>query len=184
MLRRCRSVSTSVTFLHSTNSPTSRSLSQAPCLLGLRTGLLQNVESIFEIETTALAHVACTPFESVSYWLTLPMLIPVSITPGSSLWSRTLDCPPFSVASCEVFTGTASHTWHSREQNEDNSLWPEEYDKVVLRVVSFWQWPLTQSSDGSKSQLSQETWTNWSYCNLLNALTLTISLLHHSLFGV
>ena len=44
---------------------------------------------------------------------------------------------PFSVVSCEVFTATASHTWNSREQNEDNALWPEEYDKVVLRVGSF-----------------------------------------------
>ena len=38
----CRSISTSMTFLCSTNSPTS-SLSQAPCLLSLQTGLLQNV---------------------------------------------------------------------------------------------------------------------------------------------
>ena len=29
------------------------------------------------------------------------------------------------------------HTWNLREQKEDNSFWPEEYDKVVLQVVSF-----------------------------------------------
>ena len=38
---RCGSVSTSVTFLCSTNSPTAR-LSQAPCLLNLQTGFLHN----------------------------------------------------------------------------------------------------------------------------------------------
>ena len=54
----------------------------------------------------------------------------MSITPGSSLRSRTLDCLAFSVA--------------SREQNEDNSLWTEVHDKVVLRVVSFLQWPSTR----------------------------------------
>ena len=68
---------------------------------------------------------------------------PVSITPGSSLCSRTLGCLIFSVASCEVFTATTSRTWNSPEQTEDNSLWPEEYDKVVLRAAFFLQWPLT-----------------------------------------
>ena len=75
---------------------------------------------------------------------------------------------------------TASRTWNLQEPNGDNSLWPEEYDKVVLRVVSFLHWPLTQSSDGSKNQLSQGTPTTWNLCSLHNALTLTISLLHHS----
>ena len=31
----------------------------------------------------------------VSFWLTLPLHVPVSITPRSSLWLRTLDCLPF-----------------------------------------------------------------------------------------
>ena len=35
--------------------------------------------------------------------------------------SRALDCPTFSSASYEAFTGTALHTWNLREQNEDNS---------------------------------------------------------------
>ena len=73
----------------------------------------------------------------VIFWLTLLLLIPVSSILGSSLWLRTLDCLPFSVVFCEIFTGTASHTWNLREQNDDNSSWPEEYDKVDLRVVSF-----------------------------------------------
>ena len=52
---------------------------------------------------------------------------------------------------------TASHTWNLREQNEDNSLWPEEFDKVVLRVVSFLQWLLTQFSDGSRKSIIPKT---------------------------
>ena len=60
-------------------------------------------------------------------------------------------------------------------------LWPEEYDKVVLRVVFFLQWPSTRSSDGSKNQLSQGTSTVWISCCLHNALTLTIWPLLHPL---
>ena len=37
-------------------------------------------------------------------------------SPGSFLCSRTLGCPVFSVASCEVFTATTSHMWNSREE--------------------------------------------------------------------
>ena len=51
--------------------------------------------------------------------------------------SRALDCPTFSSASYEAFTGTALHTWNLRAQNEDNSRSSEEYDKVVLRVAFF-----------------------------------------------
>ena len=77
---------------------------------------------------------------------------------------RTLGCQAFSVASCEVSIKTASHTWNLREQNGDTSS--EEYDKVVLRVVSFLQWPLTRSSDGSKQLLSQGTIDNLDFLQL------------------
>ena len=80
------------------------------------------------------------------------------------------------------FLKTAPLTWNLREQNGDNSLWPEEYDKVVLRVVSFLQWPLTRSSDGSKKLLSQGTPTTWNSCSLHNALTLMISPVLHPRF--
>ena len=120
----------------------------------------------------------------VSFSLTLRLCIPVSITPGSCLCSRTLDCLPFSVGAFEVFTGTASYTWNSREQNEDNSWWPEAYDKVVLQAASFLQWLLTRSSDDSQSLPFQGTPTTWSFCNLLSALSLTMSPLHRSLVGV
>ena len=60
-------------------------------------------------------------------------------------------------------------------------LWPEEYDKVVLRVVFFLQCPSARSSDCSKNQLSQGASTVWISCSLHNALTLTISPFLHPL---
>ena len=45
--------------------------------------------------------------------------------------------PGFLCRFLKKIIGTASHTWNLREQKEDNCLWPEEYDKVVLRVVLF-----------------------------------------------
>ena len=112
----------------------------------------------------------------VSFWLTLLLPIPVSITHGSSLWLRTLDYPAFSAASCEVFTGTASRMWNSREQTEDNSLWSEVWDKVVQRAAFFLRWPSTPSLDGSKRQLFQGTLIIWTSCSLRNVLLLTTSL--------
>ena len=97
----------------------------------------QVTDNIFEIETTALAHVACAPQQSGVLLTDFSLHIRVSITPGSSLCLRTLGCLAFSVASCDGFIRTAPHTWNLREQNEYNSLWPEKYYKVVLRVVSF-----------------------------------------------
>ena len=140
-------------------------------------------QHLFEIETNALAHVACAPQESGVLLTDFAAAYPSVNHSWISLRDREDRIAlPFSFDFCEVFTATASHTWNSREQYEDNSLWPEEYDKVVLRVVTLLQWPLTRSSDGSKSQLSQGTPTTWNSCSLHNALTLTISLwLHHSL---
>ena len=81
----------------------------------------QVTDNIFEIETTALAHVACTPQES-GILLTLLLPIPASITPGSFLCSRKQNCLNSSAASCEVLITTAPRTWNSREQLGDNSL--------------------------------------------------------------
>ena len=60
-------------------------------------------------------------------------------------------------------------------------MWSEDYDKVVLRVVSFFQWPSTRSSDGSKKLLSQGIPTTWNFCSLHlhSALTLMTSPLPH-----
>ena len=109
----------------------------------------QTTDNIFEIETTALAHVACAPQESGFLLADFAAAYP----------SGTLGCPVFSAASSEVSSATASLTFNSREHTEDNSIWPEVYDRVVLRVVFFLQWPSTRSSDGSRSQLSHGTLT-------------------------
>ena len=45
--------------------------------------------------------------------------------------------------------------------------------------LSFLQWPLTRSSDGSKNQLSQGTSAIWTSCSLHNVLKQTISLFLH-----
>ena len=118
----------------------------------------QMTDNIFEIETTPLAHVACAPQESGVLLTDFARCLSqcqslLDLLCDREHWFACLSLSFF----CEVFTGTASHTWNSREQNEDNSLWPEEYDKVVLRVVSFLQWLWIRSSDGSKSQFSQRT---------------------------
>ena len=76
----------------------------------------QNTDNIFQIETTALAHVVCAPQESGILLTTLRLHIPVSITLGSSLCSRKQSCLVSSAASCKVFTTTAPRTWHSLEQ--------------------------------------------------------------------
>ena len=79
-------------------------------------------DNIFEIETSALAHVACAPQES-GVLLTdfLLLRIPVSIIPGFSQSLNILVCLIFSAASYEASTKTALHMWNLREQNEDNS---------------------------------------------------------------
>ena len=52
-------------------------------------------------------------------WLTLLLLIPVSIIPGSSLWSRTLDCPHLSLSVNYFFGDSITHVefgWAERGQ--------------------------------------------------------------------
>ena len=105
-------------------------------------------DNIFEIETTALAHVACAPQESG-----------VLLTDFAAAYPSVNHSWIFSVIEntgllpflCHFLRNNyrKHHTWNSREQNEDNSLWPEEVDKAVLRVVPFLQWLSTLSSDGS-----------------------------------
>ena len=144
----------------------------------------QMTDNIFEIETTALAHVACAPQESGILLTDFAAAYPSVNHSWILSCSRKQSCLIFSAIFCEVFTETSSPTWNSREQTEDNSLWPEVYDTVVQRVASCLQWPSTRSSDGSKGQLSQGTLTTWISCSVPNVLTLMISLLHHSLFWV
>ena len=94
----------------------------------------QMTDNFFEIETTALAHVAvCSArirclFDRLCRCLSQCQ----SLLDLSSLCLRMLGCLAFSVASYEEFLATAPRIWNSREQNEDTFFWPEEYDKVCL----------------------------------------------------
>ena len=88
----------------------------------------------------------------------------------------------FSAASYEVFIKTALLMWNLREQNVDNSRWQEEYDKAVLRAASFFAMAFDPIFRWLKESIFQGTPTTWNFCSLLSALTLTISLLLHSLF--
>ena len=91
----------------------------------------------------------------------------MSTTPGSSPCSRTLSCPVFSAASCEVFTGDS--TTHVEFAGAARGQLP--YGQRCKTGLSsewfpFLQWPLTLSSDGPKRFLSQGTLTTWISCSL------------------
>ena len=140
----------------------------------------QMTDNIFEIETTALAHVVCAPQESGVLVTDFAAAYPSVNHSWILSVIEKQNCPPFSVASCEIFTGTASHTWNSREENEGNSFnGQRSTTRLSCEWFPFCDGLLTQSC--SKSQLSQGTSTIWSSCSLHTVLTLTILPLHHPL---
>ena len=73
---------------------------------------------------SALAHVACAPQESVILLTDFAAAYP-SVN-HSWIFSEIekTELPDFIGRSYEVFLTTALHTWNSREQPGDNSLWP------------------------------------------------------------
>ena len=82
-------------------------------------------DNIFEIETTALAHVACAPQESGFLLTDFAAAYPsVNHSWIFSVLENT-ELPGFICRCLRSITATASRTWNSREPNEDNSLWPE-----------------------------------------------------------
>ena len=138
-------------------------------------------DNIFEIETTSLAHVACAPKESGVLLIDFAAAYP---SVNHSWIFSVIENTGLLVFLCRflrsIYRDSVTHVEFA-EQKEDKSLWPDEYDKIVMRVVFFLQWPLTRSSDGTKSLLSQGTPTTWNSCSLHNALTLTTSPLLHPL---
>ena len=104
----------------------------------------KKADNIFGIETITLAHVACAPQDSG-----------VLLTDFAAAYPSVNHFWIFSVLEntglpdflCRFFTKHLQGQHHThgicREQNEDNSLWPQEYDKAALRVAFFLQWPLT-----------------------------------------
>ena len=77
-------------------------------------------DNIFEIETTALAHVACVLQESGILLTDFAAAYPCV----NHAWILSVIEKTELSASCEVFITTAPRTWNSREQPGDNSLWP------------------------------------------------------------
>ena len=78
-------------------------------------------DNIFEIETTALAHVACAPQDSGILLTDFAAAYPsVNHSWIFSVLENT-GLPDFLYRFLRTFTGTALHTWNLREQNEDNS---------------------------------------------------------------
>ena len=125
----------------------------------------QMTDNIFEIETTALAHVACAPQDSG-----------VLLTDFAAGYPSVNHSWIFSVLENAELPGFLCHFLRSIYRDSithvefagaerGQFLMTREYDKVVLRVVFSLRWPLTRSSDGSKNQLSQGTSTILSSCS-------------------
>ena len=123
----------------------------------------QMTDNIFEIETTALAHVACAPQESGVLLTDFAAAYPsVNHSWIFSVIENT-GLPAFLCRFSAKYLQGQHHTRGIRGSRPRtiNSLWSKVYDRVVQRVVSFLQCPSTRSSDGSKSQSSQGTRTTW-----------------------
>ena len=142
----------------------------------------QMTDNISEIETTALAQVACAPQESGVLLTDCAAAYP-SVN-HSCIFSviENTGLPAFLCRFLRnIYRDSITHVEFSGAER-GQSLWPEEYDKAVLRVVSLLQWPLTRSSDGSQESIVPKNPDNLDFLQSLhNALTLTISPLLHSL---
>ena len=142
----------------------------------------QTADNIFEIETTALAHVACAPQEPGVLLTDFAAAYPSANHSWIFSVIENTGLPDFL---CRFLRSICRDSiTHVEFAGADRGQF------LVARGVrqgcpaaSFLQWPSTRSSDVSKRQLSQGTLTTWTSCSLSNVLTLTISLLHHSLFG-
>ena len=121
----------------------------------------------FEIETTALAHVVCTPQESGVLPTDFAAAYP-SVNHSSILEKTEND----STSHVEFAGATSGQFLVARGVKQG----------CPARCFCL-LWPLTRSSDASKRQLSQGTLTAWISCSLSNVLTLTTSLLQPRPFG-
>ena len=92
---------------------------------------LQMTDNIFEIETTALDHVACPLRVSGIYWRIFPLHILVFITLGSSICWRKQSCLSSSTVFYLEFTMTAVHASNSHLWSEGSSSKPGAWCKAV-----------------------------------------------------
>ena len=135
----------------------------------------QMTDNVFEIKTTALAHIACAPQESGVLLTDFAAAYPsvnhswiFSVIENTGLpffLCRFLRNIYRDSMTHVVFRGSRTRTiFHGQ--------------RSTTRLSCEW-FPL--ASDESKSQLSQRSPTTWNSCSLHNALTLTIPPLVHPL---
>ena len=104
-------------------------------------------QHLIEIETTALAHVACAPQDSG-----------VLLTEFAAAYPSVNHSWIFSVLEHTGLPDFLCGFLRSIERDSITHVW-EEHDEAVLRVAFCLQWSLARFFDGSKNLLSQGTST-------------------------
>ena len=134
----------------------------------------QMTDNIFEIETTALAHVACAPQESG-----------VLLTDFAAAYPSVNHSWIFSVLENTGLPGFLCRFPHvefaGAERGQFLMARGVRQSCPASGFLFAMAFVLTRSSDGSKRLLSRSTLTTWISCSLHNALTLMTSPLLHPL---
>ena len=142
----------------------------------------QMTDNIFEIETTALAHVACAPQESSVLLTDFAAAYPSA---NHSWIFSVLEYTGLLAFLCRflrnIYRDSITHVEFAGAERGQFPMARGVRQGCPASGFSFFQWPSTRSSDGSKNQLFQRASTIWSSRSLHNALTLTISPLLHPL---
>ena len=144
----------------------------------------QMTDNIFEIESTALAHVACVPQDSGVLLTDFAAAYPsVNHSWIFSVLEHT-GLPDF--LCCFLRSICRDSITHVEFAGAERGqfLMARGVRQGCPASGFLFAMAFARSSDGSKSQLSQGTRTTWISCNLHNALTLMTSPLHHFLFEV
>ena len=131
----------------------------------------QTTDNIFEIETTALDHVACAPQES---GILLPPHIFVSITP--SMYWRRQNCLNLICRFLRRIHYDSTTRVEFAGMTRGQFLMARSVRQAVRRVVSCLRWPSTLSFVGSKTRSFQGTLLAWTFHSRLSARMLTTSL--------
>ncbi len=103
-------------------------------------------DNIFEIETTALAHIACAPRESSILQTDSAAAYPCVNHSWIFHVLEKQNCLSSSAISYAESTTRAPRKWNLQERPEDSSSWPRAWNKAVLRAASSLRWLSTRSS--------------------------------------
>ena len=114
----------------------------------------QMTDNTFEVETTALAHVACATRESGIILQNFACAYP---SVNHSWIFRVLEKAELPRFICRFLRSTATRRLTLQGKPEDNSSWPEASGKAAQRVASYSQWRSTLSFDGFTTQSFQGT---------------------------